>query len=143
LNPDGTSQGNARKFPSLGALFQRRFSGRSESLNETKLLSEPIVLDWAHGSFLAFRREFFMKKLEGFDEHFFLFFEDTDICRRSLELGKRILQLPQATILHSSERLSGGNFLVAVFKKTFWIHVASAFKYFWKYRGKKLPKTTE
>ncbi len=54
---------------------------------------------WLQGSCLAMRREDY-QQLSGFDEGFFLFAEDTDLCERALLLGKRIVYLPDANVTH-------------------------------------------
>jgi GT2 family glycosyltransferase len=100
----------------------------------------PQPVDWVQGSFMALKKETFTEILNGFDPRFFLFLEDTDLCRRLWEKKLRVLLIPSATAVHSEHRLSGGNLWQAWRKKTFWIHLSSALKYFWKYKGQKTPK---
>ena len=95
--------------------------------------------DWAQGSFWVLRRELF-ERMHGFDERFFLFLEDTDFCRRVWHEGLQVLQVCEAIAGHSPNRLSGGNVFKALLRKTFWIHLVSAVRYFWKWKGKKLPR---
>ncbi len=145
LNPDGSPQTNARNFPTiLGLLGHRIFKMKSASSaylrKDTKEGGDIVPIDWAQGSFLVMRKNFFLKKLKGFDPRFFLFFEDTDLCRRTWEMGKRVVKVKKAQAYHGTERLSGGNLFLAIRKKTFWIHLHSAMKYFWKYLGKKKPE---
>jgi GT2 family glycosyltransferase len=123
---------NARSFPSLGKLLKRRLFGSQivQENSQSKIIHET---DWAQGSFWVLRKELF-EKLNGFDERFFLFFEDTDFCRRVWNLGLKVLQNPNAIATHSPNRLSGGNIFKALGRKTFWIHIASMGKYFWKWR---------
>lgn len=139
LDENGKSQESARRFPTFWELFGRRMkvANVEDSLAERETL-KPV--DWLQGSFLVMERDFFVNKLTGFDHRFFLFLEDTDLCRRTWEAGARVLFQPQALADHGSERLSGGSIFTAVFKSTFWIHVVSTFKYFWKYRGKSKPE---
>ena len=80
------------------------------------------------------KRELF-EQLGGFDERFFLFFEDTDLCRRCRNMGKKVVYLPSVTVLDKKNRLSGESFWDLMFKKTGRIHVSSALKYFWKWKG--------
>ncbi len=125
---------NTWDFPTFWQLLKRRlFSGRKPSIPE-KNTSVP----WAQGSFLVMKKSLFTS-LGGFDPRFFLFFEDTDLCRKCWKNGKKVVQIPSAKAFHTEHRLSGGNIFRALFKKTFWIHFVSMMKYFWKYRGKKQP----
>lgn len=81
------------------------------------------------------------EKVGGFDERYFLFMEDADFCRKMWEAGFSVVYFPEARALHYHKRLSGGSMLSLVTQRVFWIHLASAFKYFWKWRGKPLPRT--
>ncbi len=128
---DGKILENCRKFPSfLGLIKRRLFCSQILPSAPTGNVREA---DWAQGSFWVLRRDLF-ETLKGFDPRFFLFLEDTDFCRRVWEKGLRVLQVPAAVAEHSPNRLSGGNLFSSLFRKTFWIHISSAVKYFWKWR---------
>lgn len=58
-----------------------------------------IDVDWVSGASLFISRELFNQS-KGFDETFFLYFEDADVCRRIQLLGKRILYYPRITVKH-------------------------------------------
>lgn len=77
--------------------------------------------------------------VKGFDERYFLFMEDADLCRKIWEAKKKVVYFPSARALHYHKRLSGGNIFSLLRQKVFWIHLNSAAKYFWKWKGKKLP----
>jgi N-acetylglucosaminyl-diphospho-decaprenol L-rhamnosyltransferase len=55
--------------------------------------------DWVSGSCLLARRVV-LESLRGFDESFFLYEEDVDLCRRARQAGWRVVFTPAATILH-------------------------------------------
>ena len=133
MNADGSFQGNAREFPKVLDLLCRR-------LGKVKPRLLPGSVPWVQGSFMMMRRRFFIDVLQGFDARFFLFFEDTDLCRRTWVAGFKVLLLGEATAIHGVERLSGKGF--ALTRKTFWIHIGSAMKYFWKYRFVKPPNVS-
>ena len=76
----------------------------------------------------------------GFDDRYFLFMEDADLCRKMWVGGFRVVYFPTARALHYHKRLSGGNVFWLLTQKVFWIHLNSAFKYFWKWKGKPLPR---
>lgn len=123
---------NARKFPSFAGLIKRRLFGSQilSSIPSGKVRE----IEWAQGSFWVLRCCLF-EQLNGFDPRFFLFLEDTDFCRRVWRAGFRVLQVLDSVAGHSPNRLSGGNIFGAIFRKTFWIHLVSAVKYFGKWRG--------
>jgi N-acetylglucosaminyl-diphospho-decaprenol L-rhamnosyltransferase len=74
--------------------WSRRRLGRLPRLREA---------DWVSGACLLVRREV-LERLAGFDEDFFLYFEDIDLCLRMREAGWKVLFVPQARVVH----LGGG-----------------------------------
>lgn len=142
--PDGTIQDSYRVFPTPLDLLARRstllrqhkiFSPRlREYLMLDKDPHQTDEVDWLVGACLVIRRKA-LDQVGGFDPRFFLFFEDTDLCRRMWESNWRVIYLPDAkAIHHKEERLSGNDLLLSIGKKTFWIHVHSGIRYFWKWR---------
>lgn len=59
----------------------------------------PVEIDWCHGAFLLGRRDE-LAALGGYDERYFLYAEDMDLCFRVHESGKSVVYLPQVSILH-------------------------------------------
>ncbi len=68
-----------------------------------------------------------LQTLKGFDERFFLYMEDADICRRIYKSGKKILFYPKVEIIHQHQQGSSKSF------KLFILHSVSAIKYFLKW----------
>lgn len=100
-------------------------------------------VDLVTGACFMIRKDLF-ERVSGFDPRYFLFMEDADLCRKVWEAGSRVVYYPEARALHYHKRLSGGNILSLIRHRVFWIHLASAAKYFWKWRGKDFPtKPTE
>ncbi|OEE68101.1 glycosyl transferase [Enterovibrio norvegicus FF-33] len=62
-------------------------------------IKEPITIEWAAGSFLLFKSESY-EKLKGFDEKYFMYFEDADICRRANETGMNVMYFPSVRAVH-------------------------------------------
>jgi N-acetylglucosaminyl-diphospho-decaprenol L-rhamnosyltransferase len=56
--------------------------------------------EWVMGAFMLVRRQV-MEALGGFDERFFLYSEDVDLCTRARRAGWEIAFLPELTITHS------------------------------------------
>jgi hypothetical protein len=67
--------------------------------------------DWVSGSCLMARRSL-LETLGGFDERFFLYEEDVDLCVRARKAGARVVFTPTARVIHrlgrSMERSGGG-----------------------------------
>ncbi|MBI2063428.1 MAG: glycosyltransferase family 2 protein [Candidatus Yanofskybacteria bacterium] len=97
--------------------------------------------DWLMGSAIMVSREAF-NKIGGMDERFFMYFEDVDWARRFWHNDYKVVYYPEAVIYHYHQRESSSRMglLDAVFNnKTRW-HIASAIKFFWKYRNlQKIP----
>lgn len=65
--------------------------------------TEPVDIAWCHGVFLMGRREE-LRGLGGFDERFFLYAEDMDLCHRVHESGRRVVYLPWVSVVHEGNR---------------------------------------
>ena len=74
------------------------------------------------------------EKVGGFDDRYFLFMEDLDLCRMVHKAGHRVVYYPEVQIEHYQKRLSEGSFLTTLRKKVFWFHVWSSLQYFQKWR---------
>lgn len=74
------------------------------------------------------------EKVGGFDERYFLFMEDFDLCREIKKAGYKIVYFPETSVTHNHKRLSEGSVFKLLTRKVFWHHMASAVKYFWKWR---------
>ncbi len=91
-------------------------------------------VDWLLGAVLMVRMDA-VAKVGTLDEQFFLYFEDTDWCRRFRAAGYRVTYHPTAVMVHYHERLSAqGSWFTSPFRRSVRVHIASAFKYFWKWR---------
>lgn len=93
--------------------FQASFGGRTGFFSElakkgllNRLRTRSLRRDrtrrevrWVSGAFLLARRQAFLD-ISGFDEGFFLYFEDIDLCERTLGKGSKVVFLPGAVSLH-------------------------------------------
>jgi GT2 family glycosyltransferase len=138
LNPDHSIQCSARNFMNIKLLIYRAFTlGNDNTRNATvqayltpELSNEqPAIVDWCLGAALLFRSDFY-RELGGFDEHFFLYVEDADICQRCWFAGKSVVYHPQAQMIHMHQRKS------AHFSKKTLIHLKSHYYFFRKNRFK-------
>ena len=112
LNPDGSMQGSARGDPDmLTGLFGRTTLLRKLSpflpIAKRNIVvdealrggEESVIVDWLSGACMLARREA-LDAVEGFDERFFLYWEDADLCRRLRARGYHIRYVPGATAIH-------------------------------------------
>lgn len=90
-------------------------------------VSKPV--EQISGAFLLIRREIF-KRLGGFDEHFFLYHEDADLCRRAAAAGALCWHAAEAAVLHR-----GGGSTRAVPAERLFLLAASRVQYFRKHAG--------
>ena len=96
-----------------GGAFQPSFGGRTGFFSEmakkgflNRLRTRELRKDrsrrevrWVSGAFLLARRQAFLEA-GGFDEGFFLYFEDIDLCERIFDKGWKVIFLPDAVSLH-------------------------------------------
>jgi N-acetylglucosaminyl-diphospho-decaprenol L-rhamnosyltransferase len=107
VNPDGSTYPSCRVVPELGvavghAIFglfsdNNRFT-RAYKLMDVDHTSE-LEVEWVSGAAMLVRREAF-EQVRGFDEGFFMYVEDLDLCARMREAGWKSLYFPGPTMLH-------------------------------------------
>ncbi len=102
-NPAGTIEDSARRFPTPASILRKAVLRRAEV--EYPIRSETIHPDWVAGMFMVFPREVFAK-LGGFDERYFLYYEDVNLCARLMLAGKRVALCPSAFAVHDARRQS-------------------------------------
>jgi len=85
----------------------------------------PVEIEWCHGAFLLGRRDELVA-LGGFDERYFLYAEDMDLCFRVHESGRSVVYLPQVSILHegnaAGRELLGERRAAAIFASQLMFH---------------------
>jgi GT2 family glycosyltransferase len=111
VRPDGTLTLSMRRFPSVGRAFAEAVSVEKIPLARRhggERVLDPAEYerigdcDWTSGSVMLARAEA-IEELGGFDERFFLFSEETDLCRRIKGEGWRIVHLPEVTVCHHEQ----------------------------------------
>ncbi len=144
---DGTIQDVYRRFPTIIDFvikrsflknlpyFKRRLHKYLMYDRNPALINE---VDWVVGALILVRRSMY-DDVGGFDKRFFLFLEDTDLCRQMWQKGYKVVYFPEAKATHYNKRLSAGGVLDIFKNKMVRIHIYSALKYFWKYKFKERP----
>jgi N-acetylglucosaminyl-diphospho-decaprenol L-rhamnosyltransferase len=137
-NPDGTVQPTKRSFPSFGqailhgivGIFRPSNRGTRAYLQSDDDFSTDRTVDWVAGPAMALRREAF-DAVGGFDEAFFFFVEDVDLCKRFWDAGFEVWFVPGAEVTHAW----GGSWTKRPLR-FMWMHQRNLFRYVTKhYRG--------
>ena len=119
-NKEGILEDSARDVPTWSQLFLKLFVGNRHQRQYSDSKCYP---DWIAGMFMLFKADTF-KRIGGFDEAYFLYYEDVDICSR-LWLGGNVVQLdPSLSIVHDARRDSRKKI------QYFMWHIASMFRFF-------------
>jgi N-acetylglucosaminyl-diphospho-decaprenol L-rhamnosyltransferase len=118
IRDDDSLDFSLRRFPRLRstyarALFLHRLFPKAawsdEIIRGESAYRRRATADWASGACLLVRRST-LDALGGFDESFFMYCEDTDLCRRLWEAGLKLTYVPEAVARHtggaSTERRS-------------------------------------
>ena len=136
VDADGNLQGVYRRELTIGDLIcrylphpfcetarckKKRFFHEMRDVNK----QSPFACEFIQGSFLVFPTEVF-KNLGGFDERFFMYAEDADLCKRIRKMGKAVKCLPDCKVVHKWEKASHRSL------KLLMIHFSSLVKYFCK-----------
>lgn len=116
-------------FPlsSLNNIFPRNIYSRRYYLNDfdgRKEMEVPVLC----GACMMISK-FFFNKVKGFDERFFMYFEEADICYRVTKAGFKILYYPYSKVIHFVGRSSDDKKWI---EKTF---EKSRYEFFKKYHG--------
>lgn len=118
LNPDLSIQYLCKKNPTVFDMLIRRISPNLFPKRQDKYIMKDagynniMEIEYASGCFMVFRTEIF-KKLNGFDDNFFMYLEDADITRRVNQISKTIFY-PEARIIHVWERGSHKSVKLAI-----------------------------
>jgi GT2 family glycosyltransferase len=143
IGEDGSWQPSARIFPTplhemlmhtgLAAKYPKsKFFGRADRTWADPL--QPASTDWVPGAFMIIRKTV-LDQVGLFDENFFLYYEETDLCRRIRNAGHQVWYWPDIVVIHiggESTRQSGH--VVIGSQLTLW-RMRAMLLYFRKYHG--------
>ena len=129
--PNGEVEDHARAFPTFANLIHRRTRAGAGAARYNP--GDPaFIVDWVAGMFMLFARERYAA-LGGFDEQFFMYCEDIDLCRRGWAQGGAVAVCPAVSVVHDARRASGRSL-----RHMAW-HLTSLLRYFAKYAGRPPP----
>lgn len=146
LDKDGRLQPSGRLFPSLLNEFLV-LSGLAARFPQSRLFgrfdrtwADPACearVDWVPGAFTIIRREA-LAAAGLFDERFFLYYEEVDLCRRVARAGYEIWYWPDVIVTHlggeSSKTVTSEDFSSSGSQLTLW-RMRSALLYYRKHHG--------
>lgn len=148
INDDGSIAMSVRAFPKLHLQIARRtflrrlpFIKKQVLYDEMKHLNYDKIqdVDWLQSSCFMVRRSFW-EKVGGFNENYFLFMADIELCLKAWENGYRVVYYPEARVYADGIRLSAGGFLKFFQSWVMRCHVVDALKYHLKHFWKNNPR---
>lgn len=124
VNCEGRIEDNARRFPTVTGLMAKAL-GIADGRYPYVPGGESFTPEWVSGMFMLLASDKFAG-IGGFDEGYYLYYEDVDLCARLRIAGESIRLCPNALVVHAARRESRRNI-------TFlrW-HLASMARYFAK-----------
>lgn len=112
---------NNMKIRSNGSIsYIEKLKGRKVSKSINNSIAGNTCYSFLMGSCFLMKRVFF-NSLNGFDETFFMYFEDNDLCDRTIKAGKYIMETPHAKLIHlensSTEKMKFTNTKLSIIHK--------------------------
>jgi len=107
LSPQAVIEDSARHFPTLKKIAEKLI--RRKWSSDYVLNLKPVDVDWVAGMFMVFPHAVF-DQIHGFNDRYFLYYEDVDICARLHLTGLRVVVCPGAKVVHDAQRTSHRNF---------------------------------
>lgn len=119
IQGDSKVQLSVRHFPTLWGVFKEYLFNQKNTYNAYAPSSdEPVEVDVVYAAAILIPKNIF-KLVNGFDEKYFLYYEDIDLCKKIRKIGNKIIYYPQVSLRHqiggSGENLEKGssyNYLV-------------------------------
>ena len=146
MTPEGENQTSARMFPTLVDEFFRlsglayRFPHHPVISRLNRAGTDPLTackVDWVTGAFVFIPRAVF-RDLGGFDENFFMYFEEVDLCKRIRHAGLPVYYWPALKCVHiggaSAKTLGSEHYSASNAQIERW-QMRSYFLYYRKYQG--------
>ena len=97
---DENIQPSVRKLPTVTGAFKEYILGIKNAYSEYVPDGDnPMEVEMVYGAAMLIKKDLF-ENLSGFDEKYFLYYEDADFCKRVGEYGKKIYYYPGVTIRH-------------------------------------------
>jgi N-acetylglucosaminyl-diphospho-decaprenol L-rhamnosyltransferase len=119
------SDNSIRNYPKLSDFIRSFLFKSNPSVIDKSKVDKPTFVPWAAGSFLCFTLNHY-DKLSGFDEGYFMYCEDLDICYRSeVQYNSQVLYCPNIKAVHLAQHANR-----SIFSIHFIWHLTSICRYF-------------
>ena len=125
LSNNGSIEDSMRKFLTPWSMVKRVVNKKSD-VYVFKPGEVDLSPDWVAGMFMLFSSEAYTM-VGGFDDQYFMYCEDADICTRLWKIGYSVLGSRSASVIHNAQRASHKSF-----KHLAW-HIQSIVRYFLAY----------
>lgn len=153
LHPDGSLQYSCYRFMKPFTVLCRRLPFAKNIPSMARELDAYLMKDWDHATVrdvdyllgaAMFVRAEAVRQVGGFDENFFVYFEEQDWCRRFWMKGWRVVYQPEAQLVHYHRRETAeGNIFTQLLNPLTRTQIRSAIYYFKKYHGQLPPRPTQ
>ncbi|HSW98139.1 MAG TPA: glycosyltransferase family 2 protein [Candidatus Saccharimonadales bacterium] len=121
-NPDGSAQLYAGTFYTLSIVLLMLIGAERFGLSRFSP-SHISQVDWVSGGSMMVQKNMF-DELGGFDETFFMYLEDMELCYRAFKKGYLTYYYPSVTIIHKQHGSSNRSFAI--------VHIYEGLLYFYK-----------
>lgn len=135
ISPEGRVEDSWRRSPTLLGLAQKAL-GHDQSIMKPPSDAQIFYPDWVAGMCMLFDAQAF-EQIGGFDERFFLYYEDVDICTRLWQANLEVAGCCHCRVIHAAQRESHGNL-----RYLRW-HLGSMLRYLLKYTGRQPRSASE
>jgi GT2 family glycosyltransferase len=132
VNEDGSLALSQHRFPRVRSTFSEAlylhhlWPGRawsSETVWDLDRYAQSCDVEWLSGACLLVRRDL-VERLGGFDEAFFMYSEDTELCRAAWSCGFRVRYEPASVAVHAGGRSAPRSTLLPVLARSRLLYAA-------------------
>lgn len=115
-----------REFPNILDFASSLLLNKNKTVLNRELITKPVKVSWCAGSFICINAITFTE-IYGFDESFYMYCEDVDLCYRLYLKNTPIYYLPQFRAIHIGMHANR-----KIFSRAFIWHVNSSVKFLFK-----------
>lgn len=124
IKPSGIYDANIRKYPRFIDFIKSYITSNNPTVINKALINESKYVDWASGSFLLIRDDIY-DQVSGFDENYFMYCEDLDICKRIYrQTSKHVFFMNNIKAVHHAAHNNR-----KLFSRHFFWHLKSVIRY--------------
>ena len=114
---DGRLQPSAGAVPTpLNTLAWMVWFDRTVHPQDPAFFEKPKQVGWVMGAFMCMKREVY-KKTGGFDENYFMYGEEIELCKRIGDLGYKVWYTPEFSVTHLDKGSAKGDVVGPIIKE--------------------------